>query len=54
MYNRNWTVDNFGPVTIPKGKTFFIGDNRNASLDSRYVGFVDKKDIVGAVIYPKN
>lgn len=51
-YKKNWTADNFGPLKVPKGKLFFIGDNRNASLDSRYLGFVDKKEIVGRLIFP--
>ncbi|KPH13631.1 signal peptidase I [Chryseobacterium sp. ERMR1:04] len=54
MYNKNWSGDNFGPIVVPKNKLFFLGDNRNASLDSRYLGFVDKKDIVGRIFYPKN
>ncbi|WP_449386741.1 signal peptidase I [Chryseobacterium lineare] len=54
MYHKNWNADNFGPVTIPPGKVFFLGDNRNASLDSRYVGFIDENEITGRIIYPKN
>jgi len=54
IYHKDWTADNFGPVRVPGGKLFFLGDNRNASLDSRYLGFVDEKDAVGRVIYPKN
>ncbi|AZA53735.1 signal peptidase I [Chryseobacterium sp. G0201] len=54
IYSKNWNADNFGPVIIPKNKLFFLGDNRNASLDSRYLGFVDKEDIVGRIFYPKN
>ncbi|WP_312174433.1 signal peptidase I [Chryseobacterium sp.] len=54
IYHKDWTADNFGPVTIPPGKVFFLGDNRNASLDSRFIGFVDESEITGSVIYPKN
>lgn len=53
-YGKQWNADNFGPLTVPAGKLFFLGDNRNASLDSRFIGFVNKEDIVGAVFYPKN
>ena len=37
----------FGPVTIPEGKYFMMGDNRDNSADSRYFGFVDRDRIVG-------
>lgn len=53
-FHKNWTAENFGPLVVPPGKAFFLGDNRNASLDSRFVGFADEKDIVGRVFYPKN
>jgi len=32
--------DNYGPVTVPAGQIFALGDNRDDSLDSRYWGFV--------------
>jgi signal peptidase I len=37
----------FGPVTIPEGKYFMMGDNRDDSADSRYFGFVARDRIVG-------
>ena len=37
----------FGPVTVPAGMYFMLGDNRDNSADSRYIGFVPRRDIVG-------
>ena len=42
--------DNFGPVTVPAGKLFMMGDNRDRSYDSRFWGFVDHNDVEGRAV----
>ena len=46
-------LDTFGPITVPPGKFFVMGDNRDISLDSRYssFGLVDDNSIVGKPLY---
>ncbi len=42
-----WTADDFGPLPVPPGCCFVMGDNRHNSLDSRWTGFVKLSDIAG-------
>ena len=38
-----------GPITIPAGRLFVLGDNRDHSLDSRYGGFLELAKVQGKV-----
>ncbi len=49
-------ADNFGPVTVPAGRVFLMGDNRDDSLDSRYeaynggIGMVPNDHLIGRAL----
>jgi signal peptidase I len=42
---------NFGPVTIPEGQYFMMGDNRDNSEDSRYWGFLPRDHVKGKALF---
>ena len=46
-------LDFIGPQTVPEGCIFVMGDNRNASTDSRKkeIGMVDERMILGRAYY---
>ena len=43
--------DNFGPVEVPPGTVFVLGDNRDLSYDSRFFGPVPQSFLRGRPLY---
>lgn len=51
-FDQQYSVENgVYEYTVPKGKIFVMGDNRNNSADSRMVGFIDVDDVLGKVVF---
>lgn len=50
IYSTNWNKDFFGPLVIPKGEIFVLGDNRDNANDSRFIGLIKEDQILGTVI----
>ena len=46
-YQNEGTVHSF---TVPSGQVFILGDNRNNSKDSRAIGLIDERWIIGKSI----
>lgn len=46
-HNTPSRLASFGPVRVPKNAYLALGDNRDASADSRVIGFVPRAEITG-------
>ena len=45
------TRDNWGPLIVPDHSYLLLGDNRDESWDSRYVGFIPREVIRGKAMF---
>jgi len=43
--------DQFSPLVIPEGAVFAMGDNRDNSRDSRFIGPIDRSLLIGRPLY---
>lgn len=44
---RSSRAANFSSINVPNGMYLVLGDNRDNSVDSRYIGFIPRNDIIG-------
>jgi signal peptidase I len=50
-FSKSWNQDHFGPITVPPGNYFVLGDNRYKAADSRYQGFIPVDKFVATVLW---
>jgi signal peptidase I len=43
--------DHLSPITVPPETYFLMGDNREESLDSRFLGPINKAHVLGRVLF---
>ncbi|MDD4124982.1 MAG: signal peptidase I [Eubacteriales bacterium] len=52
IYGADMKSDGFsGHIVVEEGTVFVMGDNRNGSTDSRKLGCIDKRNILGKVVF---
>jgi signal peptidase I len=51
LHSEDVVRDNFGPLKIPAGNCFVLGDNRDNSMDSRFFGALPVAKVKGRVLY---
>ena len=45
------TLDAWGPIVLPAGRFFMLGDNRYNSVDSRFYGLVPRENVRGRPLF---
>lgn len=45
--NQSGRASSFSTVTVPQDSYLALGDNRDNSVDSRYIGFIPRSEIIG-------